>query len=287
MNIRKRVKRLLLQNPRKANYKFVLKDWMPLLDLSACSQVLETKRFFRQLVPIEMDKPDAGRVLVIAPHPDDDVFGPGGTLIKCVRSGCKVHTVYLTDVGKDEVHSQIIRNEVAEAEKIIGSRSHFIGMDLNKILLRDDDRVSSVSKIIEEVDPEALFITFLLDDHDDHRRANELLLTIAPQLSVRPKEVWAYQIYSTVIPNVVVNITDVVDDKARAIRLFRSVSGERDWAHYILGMNATNCRYIASRSPIYVETFFVTPWQEYLELCRTYFSHGKDRVYYHQNYTDR
>ena len=83
---------------------------------------------------------------------------------------------------------------------------------------------------------------------------------------------------SAVIPNVVVNISDVGDDKQKASRLLKSVRGERDWAHYVLGMNATNCRYISSRSPVCAEVFFVTPWEEYLELCRTYFSHGKEMV---------
>ena len=64
-------------------------------------------------------------------------------------------------------------------------------MKVNEIHLRDCEKVGNLSQIINEFNPEALFITFLLDDHDDHRRANELLLTIAPRLSVHPKEVWA------------------------------------------------------------------------------------------------
>ena len=35
------------------------------------------------------------RVLVLSPHPDDDVFGCGGTLIRHVAMGHEVHIVYL------------------------------------------------------------------------------------------------------------------------------------------------------------------------------------------------
>jgi LmbE family N-acetylglucosaminyl deacetylase len=123
-----------------------------------------------------------------------------------------------------------------------------------------------------------------LDDHDDHRRVNELLLTIDSHLKTKPKEVWAYQIYSSIIPNVVVDITAQVEVKEKAMRLLNSVKGERDWAHYVLGMNAMNCRFLPTRKTVYGETFFVVPWQEYLDLCQQYFSNGAEKVYYNPVY---
>ena len=52
-----------MRNPTKANYKFVLRDWMGLRDLDALAGVLESKRFSQNLEPILMDRPDAKKIL--------------------------------------------------------------------------------------------------------------------------------------------------------------------------------------------------------------------------------
>jgi len=49
----------------------------------------------RQPEPIEAF--DEARVLVIAPHSDDEVIGCGGVIARHVRSGSTVHIVYMTD----------------------------------------------------------------------------------------------------------------------------------------------------------------------------------------------
>ena len=83
-----------------------------------------------------------------------------------------------------------------------------------------------------------------------------------------------------------VNITQQADRKRHLIGLWHNVSGNRDWAHYVLGMNAANCRYVPSRKPEYVEAFFVVPLGEYLNLCEGYFSHGADRIYFTSRYRE-
>jgi len=75
-----------------------------------------------------------------------------------------------------------------------------------------------------------------------------------------------------------------VEKKRELIRMWKTVSGDRDWAHYILGINASNCRYIGSKKPVYAETFFVVPFEEYMELCALYFSGGAQNVYYRKSY---
>ena len=80
------------------------------------------------------------------------------------------------------------------------------------------------------------------------------------------------------------DITEEVETKRELVRMWRSVSGNRDWAHYVLGMNAANCRYLSTSEPAYAETFFVVPIEEYLELCRLYFSRSPGDIYYSELY---
>ena len=70
-------------------------------------------------------------------------------------------------------------------------------------------------------------------------------------------EVWGYQVYSPVIPNVVVDISDVAETKAEAIRMWATQMSRRKLDHYMLGFNAFNTRLLPNAR--YVEAFFVVP----------------------------
>ena len=269
------LKRAVAGSPSHAAFKFVMKDWAPLFDLEASAEVLETKRFSRNLRPVELERPSQSRIMVIAPHPDDEVFGAGGTLLKAVANGAQVHIVYVTD-GENDARGKAIRSDAVRSCEALGASYTFLGRETLNISLANAEVDQKLSRLFHDMRPEAVFIPFLLDDHDDHRRANEFFATVAGDWDLGRVEIWAYQVYSTVLPNVVVNMTKEADRKRELIRLWQNVSGNRDWAHYVLGTNAANCRYVSSKEPQYAETFFVVPAEEYLELCARYFSHAPD-----------
>jgi len=78
------VKNYLLQ--RKA-YQFFMRDWVGLTDLQSAKDMMATMRFSQNLQPQLREGPAAKRILVIAPHPDDETLGPGGTLLKEIDKG--------------------------------------------------------------------------------------------------------------------------------------------------------------------------------------------------------
>ena len=279
--LRGAAKRLLTTNPSRAAYKFVLRDLEQLLELPHAAQVLETKRFNQLVRPLLLDKPEAKRVVVLAPHPDDDIFGAGGTLLKLAEAGAAIRTVYLSSAKEpDVIHA--VKREAETVCKMLGAEPVFLHLPMGAFGL-DDTTVGSVRAAVTDFRPDVVFVTFLLDDHDDHRRANHLLLRAFPQGELLA-EIWAYQIYSTVIPNVVVDITAHAERKRQLIGIWQSVSGDRDWGHYVLGMNAANCRYLPGRAPIYAETFFVVPAKEYLGLCERYFAAPQEAIYRRPGY---
>jgi hypothetical protein len=75
-----------------------------------------------------------------------------------------------------------------------------------------------------------------------------------------------------VTPNVAVSITNQRKRKKELIHIWKSVGQFNDWAHYILGINASNCRYLKAEEPVWVETFFTVPLEEYFTLCKIYFN---------------
>ncbi len=266
---------------RKA-YRFFMRDWIALSDIPHASDVLATMRFSQNLKQTQQEVPAGKRILVIAPHPDDETIGPGGTLLKALKEGATVLTLYLT-CGTPSTENQL-RIEARDIASKAGYDIVFLDHYSKNIRLTDD-AVTGFSEIINQFSPDVVFIPFFLDDHDDHRRASQLLLQAnAKHLLKKHFEIWAYQVYTTVLPNVVVDITDVAVEKENLINMWKTQNTTRNWAHYALGLNAFNQRFLPNGpKPKYAETFFVLPLKEYLEYCRQYFVNPAD-CYYHSGY---
>ncbi len=254
---------------RKA-YKFVVREFVPAGDLNGLREVLATTRHLRSLEPLLMDAPKGRRVLLIAPHEDDEMIGPGGTVLKLIHRETTVRVVYLTkDSG---VRGETRRRETKAVSARVGYQTEFLDYPANALPVNARS-AKRLARSIDSFMPDALLLPFMSDDHPDHRAASLLLHEShrLGQVTARP-EVWAYQVYSAVLPNVIVDITDIVSKKAEAIRLWRnSAMRSRDWAHYALGLNAYNSRLLkGATEPRYVEAFFVVPFREYMALCKKY-----------------
>lgn len=266
----------------RKKYKFAIKEWTTLRDLKACSEVLGTMRFSRNLRPVVVDCPNVKRILTIAPHPDDEILGAGGTLIKAIRNNTEVRVLYLTS-GKEVESSNLEKETIAVANKV-GYDTLFLRFDNNNISL-DKSNLRRVGEEIDRFKPECLFMPSLFDDHDDHRRASHILLqAYRSSLITVDVTVWTYQVYSSLIPNVVVDITKEVPLKDEVLRMWKTQSAHRDWAHYILGLNAFNVRWLRTREPRFAEAFFVVPLSEYIQFCEIYFDRELEGIYYLENY---
>jgi len=280
LNIKAMLKKYLIDNIARANYKFVLKDWVSIKDLEVLTKALESKRFSRNLEPILMEKPEAKSALFIAPHPDDDIFSSGGALLKLRAAGCRVTVVYLTS-GEPEAMSER-EGEAKEVSRTLGAETIFCRYPAKGIPI-DPASMKKMREIYNETKPDIMFLPFIADDHDDHRRAAHLFYKTFKGHAVS-SQIWAYQVYSAIIPNIVVDITSVMDEKMRLVDMWKSQKKKRDWAHYIRGLNAVNSRFLKTNEARYAECFFVVPAREYLDLCGIYFSRPAKNLYYSKSY---
>lgn len=280
--IQRLVRRMLQILWSKKSYKFLVKDWVALTDLKSCAAVLHTMRFSRNLQPIQLEAPAGRRILVIAPHPDDEILGAGGTIIKAIAAKSSVHVLYLTS-GRPFI-SEFLEQETLAVAKRLGYYTDFLRFPLGEIPL--EAAAKALAEKINLLKPDLLFLPVLFDDHDDHRRASHILL--CSQLDgfiFNNPEIWGYQVYTSLLPNVVVDISDVVDQKSHTISMWKTQEKSRDWAHYILGLNAYNVRFLATAKPRWAEAFFVLPMKEYMELCKIYFSNNPHLAYTLPYYT--
>ncbi|WP_368652901.1 PIG-L deacetylase family protein [Ornithinibacillus sp. 4-3] len=175
------------------------------------------------------------KVLVFAPHNDDEVLGVGGTIAKYTKEG---HDVYICEVtrGKNEERLINIRNEALEAHKILGVKKTFF-LDLPVVALADIPTIElnkAFHEIVQKIKPDVAYIPHKGDMHVDHTMVAEAaMVALRPVSSPQLKEIYVYETLSETewnipspdnlfVPTVWSDITKTIDSKLKAMKCFKS-----------------------------------------------------------------
>jgi hypothetical protein len=217
----------------KTDYAFGFRRW---LDLDAIQRAV---LFASMVIPEYMDvgliNAPTGNIQVIAPHPDDEIVGCGGTLILSSRAGASI-----------QIKHFFTENNTNDTVNLCKAFSEEHGM---KIV----DRFAGK--------PDHVFVPYFMDGHRDHRAANSALRTI-----VGNPLVWAYQVYSVLPPNVCIDITSVSQNLFQAERKITPESKDEKWRHWHDGILIYNTRWLPRNKLTgekYVEAFLRIPLEEY------------------------
>ena len=104
-----------------------------------------------ELVPYAAGRLDGSPLLVLAPHPDDEIFGCGGVLAQAKGSGVEVHVVILTD-GSAQGEAETRRAEAVEAARRLGlPEPTFWGLTDRTLRPDDDDLLNRLRALVQEV----------------------------------------------------------------------------------------------------------------------------------------
>ena len=260
----------------KSNYKFFINNYTKLDDLKTISFASKSLRSTRSIKHIILDKPLKGNTLIFAPHPDDEIIGLGGTMINSIKNKSSIHCIYFSSNKERSEESKKI-------SKLLGFTTTNLKLKENNFIINKENLIK-ISKIINEIKPQKIFLPFLFDDHDDHRRVNQILMEIEKnKLSKINYEVWGYQVYSFFPTNVYVDITKNINKKVFYLKKYKSQIKKKNFDHFTIGINAYNSRFINTKKISYGETFFVCPKKDYLDLCQHYFKNPK-KCFYNKNY---
>lgn len=180
-----------------------------------------------------------GPALILAPHPDDEVLGAGGTIARLASEGRDVHVVIVTKGGPplfDEAFIERGRAEAREAHGVLGVKETIFLEGFPAALLDTIPQATLNAGVREAVDsvlPELLFIPFAGDLHVDHRKVAEAALVAArPNRRHGIRAVLAYEALSETnwsapgtpgfSPNVFVDIAAHLEVKLEAMGRFAS-----------------------------------------------------------------
>jgi LmbE family N-acetylglucosaminyl deacetylase len=187
--------------------------------------------------------PERGPVLVLAPHSDDEILGAGGTAALHVRRGDRVDAAIATDgrfgQGGEIDPRELVRIREAEsraAGECIGfTRMYFGGMgDRHEASRRK--MVQWLSGILRELRPRVIYLPSPIDFHPDHAMVNEFLYQALRTSVADPEWVAGYEVWATLWPNHVIDITSTVEIKRRALDCFPSQMGRSNVDGACLGL---------------------------------------------------
>jgi len=214
---------------------------------------------------VSVCEPDARKVVVLAPHMDDEVLGCGGTIARHVAAGAQVSVVFLTD-GRYGGDPTIRKAEARRAADTLGAGAlHFL--DAEDSRLREDPHVAGkLRDTLERESPDIVYLPFFLENHRDHRAANNVLFAATSGSSLR-FECRGYEVWAPLFPNCVVRIDETVHLKRQAMECYVSQNAVRDYLHSNLGLNAYRAMSLAvGENGRYVEAFHALPLADYRRL---------------------
>ncbi|HXI13629.1 MAG TPA: PIG-L family deacetylase [Thermoanaerobaculia bacterium] len=238
----------------------------------------------RGRIPYISKSPRGEKVLIIAPHPDDEVIGCGGLIALLRREKRSVQTIVVTDgAAADPEQSSAAYRESREQECVAGLA--VVGADAPRFLQLPDRSLShsdpslrdAIARILNEVRPDLLLVPSPVEIHPDHEAVSRVvceLIQSEPSLraSMPVCRILFYEVSQPIRPNLLVDITAVAEEKFRAVATHQSQTRLRDYERFARGLNEyralslePDVRYAEAYWEISASELRVTPWSRLRE----------------------
>lgn len=217
---------------------------------------------------------DLDRILIIAPHPDDDVIGCGGIIAK--NRGKKIKVIFMTDgryggdIYSEKELIEVRKREALEALSILGvSDVEFLGFEdgsLGEHIFEASQKLKNISQW------DNIFIPNMLDNHEDHKAT---MLALSKALSKEKNinsNIWLYEIWTPFYPNVLIDITKEAEIKKEAINKHLSQIKCYDYSEKSLGLNSYRAISIPADYGVrFCEAFYKCSYKELINILKIIF----------------
>ncbi|MEF9946666.1 MAG: PIG-L deacetylase family protein [Lachnospiraceae bacterium] len=184
------------------------------------------------------------KILVIAAHPDDEVYGMGGTMAKLAAQGHEIHVLIVTDgctsqYRNDSKLTEILlrkRKEAQGANALLGTTLVHFGEfpDMKLDIIPHIEVNALIENSIDEIKPEVVYTHFYGDVNLDHQMVyRSALVAVRPTPGQSVKRLFCYRVPSatewspqlsktTFMPNVMVDISNTCEQKRQAIAAYQT-----------------------------------------------------------------
>ncbi len=178
-------------------------------------------------------------VLVVAPHPDDEVFGVGGTVLRHLAERDRVHVLVCTRGEEARFGTEQVEQVQAEARAVhafLGlAGSYFLDFPaagLDRVPRADIH--AAMLNVFRAVQPEVVYVPHAGDVHQDHQIVFQTALVCCRPTEPRtPRRILAYETVSETdwyaapitpafVPNIFVDISGHLEKKLAACAMYAS-----------------------------------------------------------------
>lgn len=179
------------------------------------------------------------KILVVAPHPDDEVLGAGGVVKKYSQEGHEVYILIMTK-GSPKFYSEEriknVRQEALKAHKILGVKEtaflDYLAPQLDQVCKAEI--ADSIYEFLKKWQISDLYLPHRGDIHIDHKIVFEAALVAArPKNGYTVNNIYTYETLSETewappfsddafVPTHFVDVTDAFQSKIEALRCFKS-----------------------------------------------------------------
>ena len=184
------------------------------------------------------------RILVVAAHPDDEIYGMGGTMAKLAAQGHELHVLIVTDgctaqyAGRPDLPEIIEKKhrEAVEANALLGVKQVHFGtfpdMRLDTVPHVELNRL--IENTVDAVQPDVVYTHFYGDVNLDHQMVyRSTLVAVRPVPGQRVKALYCYDVPSSTewspqlaqtafLPNTMVDISGYEDVKEQALTAYQT-----------------------------------------------------------------
>ncbi len=184
----------------------------------------------------------ASCVLVLAPHPDDEVFGCGGAIMRHIEKHVPVHVIIITDgvhgIDPSEAAEYIRqrRDESVAAAAILGYGTPEFWQQPDRGLFYGEKLIGEISAAIQSKQADLVYAPSVYEIHPDHRALGMATIEAARRCN-KPVQLALYEIGQPFQPNLLLDISDLAERKMEAMRCFASQNAKQRYDLDIAALN--------------------------------------------------
>lgn len=205
-------------------------------------------------------------LLVLAPHPDDEVFGCGGLLLLARRQGWRCHVVVVSDgaAGGDMAMREA---ESLAAARVLGgdegARSIEFWRQPDRGVLPGAPLTERIVRAAAVHAADWVVAPSPLEVHPDHRAVCRAAIDAVASLQAqgRATRLVFCEIGQPLIANALVDITEVARLKALASQCFASQLTQQDYHQHVEGLNRQRS-YTLGPTVTHAEAFWIVDPQD-------------------------
>lgn len=227
---------------------------------------ISNRRVRRQLAGLEpcplpqpLDLTLARKVLVFVPHPDDETLGCGGTLARLAPL-CPIKVVLVTDGsgagGLPEGAGAVRQGEFVRALARLGVTDSLQLNQPDGAFESSPGLKQQIQRLLDDYQPDWVILPSPLDYHRDHVRIAAFLEPLCRR-AASVEQLLFYEVWAPVPATHVVDITEQVDTKRRALTEHATAMVCGDYQRAVDGLNNYRGLYLGKGRV--AEAFWVEP----------------------------